>query len=361
MKSRIPMLTTLLLSLCTLFSSAHAEVICVGTAAQLRAALTAAASSPEASEIRVRKGFYSLPAASANAVSLQYFGNSDLKMTGGWDGNTPSLCTDQMTRGLEDTVLSADGVGRLLNIFLFTGASTQIELGLLSFRQGNSDNTNNSDAACLTIESDASSDAVVRIDRNSFRLCNRMGGTGSALVVIARSMDLYLRGNLLLDNANSSGAVFLQGLGGSTFYVSNNSLANNPQFGAGGGPAGMQISTLGTDFVWFSNNVLWNNGTGSGYDLLVGANTPMVLNNNLIGAMASLPGGVVNNNTLSVNPGFNNNVDLRPRGNSPLRDSGVNPTGGALVLDFDSNTRVFGPRIDRGAFEFVNLFENGFE
>ena len=74
-----------------------------------------------------------------------------------------------------------------------------------------------------------------------------------------------------------------------------------------------------------------------------------------------MPSGVVNNNTLSVNPGFIASVDLRPRAHSPLRDSGANPVGGALALDFESNFRIFGPAIDRGAYEFVNVFENGFE
>ena len=119
--------------------------------------------------------------------------------------------TDQMTRGLEDTVLSADGVGRLLNIFLLANAATEIELGLLSFRQGNLDASVVNAAACLTMESDVGSNAIVRIDRNAFRLCNRDAGTGSAVVVRARDADVYFRGNLLLDNDNVAGAVFCSG------------------------------------------------------------------------------------------------------------------------------------------------------
>ena len=87
-----------------------------------------------------------------------------------------------MTRGLENTVLSADGVGRLLNIFLQANAATEIEIGLLSFRRGSLDASVANAAACLTIESDVGSDAIVRIGRNAFRLCNRSGGSASAAV-----------------------------------------------------------------------------------------------------------------------------------------------------------------------------------
>ena len=348
------------LMLAAYVSSARAEVICVSTAQQLRTALVDAATSASATEIRIRKGFYALPAAAANAISLQYSAPSSLTMTGGWAGNA-SFCTDQFTRGLEDTVLTADGVGRLLNIFLLANAATEIELGLLSFRQGNLDASVVNAAACLTIESDVGSNAIVRIDRNAFRLCNRAGSTGSAVVVRARDADIYFRGNLLLDNANVSGAVFLFGLGSSTFYVSNNSIANNPQFGAGGGPGGIQMAGQASDLFWFTNNVLWNNGSGTGVDLSILSGTAIVLNNNLVGTFAPIPSGAVNNNTLSTNPGFTSSADLRPTRNSPMRDSGINPIGGALILDFESNSRVLGAAIDRGAYEYVNLFENGFE
>jgi hypothetical protein len=347
-------------ALFALSSPTLAEVICVSTPGQLRTALSDAAASASATEIRIRKGFYALPAATPTGVSLQYAAISNLKISGGWDGNA-NFCTDYFPRGQEDTVLSADGMGRLMSIFLLAGAATEVELTTLSFRQGNIDTSVTGVAACLNIESDVGSNAIVRLDRNSFRLCNRAGGSGSALSVQARSADIYMRGNLLLDNANVSSAVLLQGLGSSTFYVSNNSIGNNPQLGIGGGPGGLQITGQASDFFWLTNNVLWNNGTGNGFDLLVASATPAVLNSNFIGKMPLLPTGVVNNGTLSGDPGFESSNNLRPRANSNLRDSGVNPVGGALNFDFDSNSRVFGVAIDRGAFEFTNLFDDGFE
>lgn len=343
---------------CVLAPAAHAEVYCVGTAAELRTAISDAAGSSSASEIRVRNGFYSLPAASSTAVSLNYSANSDLTMSGGWSGSN-GLCTNQQTTP-ETTVLSAAGVGRLLNFYLLSGMATHIDLSNFSFRQGDLPAGQDA-AACLTIESDVGADAIVTIDRNAFRLCNRASGSGSALLVRARSADIYLRNNVFADNASSAAAVYLQALGSSVLYASNNTIANNPQLGIGGGPGGMQITAQPSDIIWFSNNVLWNNGTGSGYDLLIGSGTPIVLNSNLIGDMPPPPASAVNNNTLATDPGFTNSVDFRPLDNSPMRNSGASPNGGSLALDFDLGIRVQGTRIDRGAYEFSEVFSNGFE
>jgi hypothetical protein len=348
-------LIALLLSVASL--PAQAEVYCVSTTAQMRTSIINAAVSPEASEIRIRKGFYSLPAADEQSVSLQYSSASDLTMTGGWDG-TAGQCTDQQSAP-DTTVLSAAGTGRLLSIFLLSGAATRLELRNLSFWQGDIPAGINA-AACVNIETDASSDATILVDRNAFRLCNRGSGSGSALSVTARSATVYVRNNLFADNASIAGTALLKGLGSSVMYVSNNTLANNPQLGAGGGPGGLQVTGLATDFYWFSNNVLWNNGSGTGYDLLVSA-PAMVLNNNLIGAMAPLPAGVVNNNTLASDPRFVSTGDLRPRADSPLRNAGITPNGGALPIDFDGGSRILGGRIDRGAYEFEELFSNSFE
>lgn len=337
--------------------AAHAEVYCVGTAAQLRTAFSDSAASPNASEIRVRSGFYVLPPLNGNPISLQYVATSSLTMSGGWTGSNGS-CTGQVADP-EQTVLSADGAGQLLRFFLLAGAATEISLTNFSFRQGS---VSTPGTACLEIESDVGSDAIVRIDRNAFRLCNGASSIGSALRINARSVDVYLRNNVFTDNASNTGAVRLGGLGGSTFYVSNNTIANNPQFGVGGGPGGLQVSGQPSDLIWFHNNVLWNNGTGTGYDLFVGNGTPIALNNNLIGEAAAFPAGIVNNNTLlGVDPRFTNLVDFRPRADSPLRNGGVTPVGGALAIDFAGSPRTQGTRIDRGAYEFGEVFANGFE
>lgn len=351
---RIAALTISLLCLTPV--TASAEVYCVSTPSQLRNALADAAASPEASDIRVRSGFYSLPAANATSVSLQYTGQSDLDLSGGWIN---AECTGRIFNP-EETVLSASGTGRLLSIYLFSGSQTTINLLNLSFRQGDIGAGVNG-AACVDIESDVAADGIVRVDRSSFRLCSKGGGSGAALRVVARSMDVYVRNNVFADNASVSGIVQFLGLGSSAFYVSNNTVANNPQIGVGGGPGGVQISAQPSDLVWFSNNVLWNNGTGNGYDLLVNSGTPIVLNSNLVGEMAPLPGGSVNNGTLAQDPRFTGAADFRPRADSPLRNGGVNPTGGALAVDILGQSRVQGGRIDRGAHEFPEFFSNGFE
>lgn len=335
----------------------RAEVLCISTAAQLRSALVTAANSPSATEIRLHPGFYSVPAANGSAVSLSYSANSDLSISGGWRDVGGSCATQGGSPS--DTVLSAAGVGQLFDVFLQTGAATRFEISNLSLRQGDLSNGGGA-SACLAIETDGSSDATVLIDRNEFRLCNRVGGSGSALALTARSATVYVRGNVFADNGNTSGAVLLKSLGGSIGYVSNNTIANNPQFGIGGGPGGLQITGLASDFYWITNNVLWNNGTGNGYDLLATAPAEALLYN-LVGQMAPLPAGTADINNLGVDPGFTSLIDFHPRADSPLRNSGVNPSGGIIAVDFDDLPRIAGSKIDRGAYEFGELFGNGFE
>lgn len=337
-------------------SIARAELYCVSTAAQLRSAFVNAAASASASEIRVRNGFYALPAADATSTSLRYSGASDLEVSGGWDGLNGS-CTDRFGPQ-ESTVLSADGVGRLLDIFIPFGASNTIILRNLGFRDGAAGNSGL--AACVNIESDAGSQSMVMIDNNSFRLCST-AGIGAALRVLARSVDVRVRNNLFTDNVSQLGIVRLFGLGASNIYFSNNTLVNNPQIDLDGGPGGVQITSQANDFIWFTNNVLWKNGSSNGTDLFVSVGTVAALNNNLIGTMAPLPAGVINNATLSVDPGFVSASNFRPGAGSVLRNSGIGPVGGVTVLDLGSASRVQGARIDRGAYEFSELFASGFE
>lgn len=347
---RKPILTLAILA--TLPFAAQAEVYCVSTVAQLTTAFNDARTSPAASEIRVRTGVYDLP-DTGGGIALQYVANSSLTMSGGWTGAT---CTGQVSDP-EQTVLRPSFTGSLLRFFLISQQATEIQLTNFSFRQASGAN-----ASCIEIESDAGSEGIVRIDRNAFRLCNRSSGAGSAIRATARSADIYVRNNVFTDNASSSGVVSLSGFGGSVFYVTNNTIANNPQFGAGGGPGGVQVSALASDFLWFNNNVLWNNGTGTGYDLLINNGVPGVLSSNLIGERAPIPAGTSSNGELlGVNPGFTNTVDFRPLPNSPMRNSGGSTPGGALEVDFAGFVREQGTRIDRGAYEFREVFANGFE
>jgi hypothetical protein len=322
---------------------------CVATATDLEDAFSDAADSPEASEIRVKEGFYSLAAIGGSVVALQTASASSVKISGGWAG---SDCSSQVPDP-EATILSGGGSKSVMRFFLVSQGETDVEISNLSFWQS---------PVCLEIESDASSNATVRIDRNAFRLCQINPGNGSALRVTARSVDVYLRNNLFVDNASTTGIVRLGGLGGSVFHVSNNTLVNNPQFAPGGGPGGMQISALASDLFYLHNNVLWNNGSGNGYDLLVNAGTPIVLNSNLIGERAPLPAGAIEIDTLlGIDPGFASSVDFHPRSTSPLRNSGAPPPGGVLDIDFLGDTRSQGSDIDRGAFEFAEIFASGFE
>ena len=178
------------------------------------------------------------------------------------------------------------------------------------------------------------------------------------MLISARNAAVYVTNNRFADNFGVSAAVRLSALGGSNVRFSNNTVVNNFQPGLGGGLGGLLINGTATDLFFLTNNVLWNNGSGTGYDMSLSA--PAILNNNLIGSFDPLPAGTVNNNTLSTDPGFTSGLNYRPRADSVLRNSGVTAVG-QLPRDLDGNARVQGTRIDRGAYEFPEIFSNGFE
>jgi hypothetical protein len=345
MRSLLLMLVALI-GYCPL--SASAEVLCVRNPTELVTAFSTAAQSTAATEIRIRTGFYTLP------QRLNYASPSDLTITGGWEG-AANGCISR-TPNSEITVLSTNSADTIMRVFLLNGANTEFTITGLAFRSGAS---NGALAACLDVESDVGSLAVVRIQRNVFRLCNNPTGSGSALNVLARSATVYVTNNMFTDNLSNTGIVSLRGLGSSTLYLLNNTLANNPQPSPGGGPGGLQVGGQPSDLILMTNNVMWNNGTGTGYDLLVNSGTPAIMQSNLVGKFAPIPPGVVNNNTLSVDPGFTNIVDFRPRVGAAIRNSGA-VASEVLTMDLDGAARVQSNRIDRGAYEFPEIFSNGF-
>lgn len=343
------LLLSLLALICCLPLRAVAEVYCATNAAELVSAFSAAGQSTTASEIRIRTGFYTVP------QGLSYASASDLTITGGWSG-LASNCTAR-TADSELTVLSSGGQGVVMRVLLFPNSNTNFTITGLAFRSGASTNAL---AACLDIESDVGSQAVVRIERNVFRLCNKTTGDGSALRVEARSATVYVNNNLFADNLSGTGVVSLFGLGSSDLFVLNNTLANNPQPAPGGGPGGMQIGGQSSDLFVITNNVLWNNGSGTGYDLLINSGTPAIVQSNHVGEFAPFPPGTIAGNNSSADPGFTNSANFRPRMGASIRNSGA-VANNTLNIDLDGAVRVQSNRVDRGAFEFTEIFSNGFD
>lgn len=364
-----PTVKLLVLALLVVPTLAPAETYCVSTAAQLAAAIEAADASSSASEIRVRTGSYTVPAAppqQGQAVhALHIDGTSDLSLTGGWTGTN---CETRSTLNPEHTVLSAGGNGKLMRIEFpsFPTVSTHtVEISGISFRNAIS---NDLDGACLLVDSNLTSGsdrATMILDRNSFRLCNNTldSSAPSALEVDVSNLNVYVRNNLFVDNAGHFQVVRLLGRLNTTHYVSNNTVAHNNGIG-GGRIAGLAVlGANSSNFFWVVNNIAWANGSANANsdDLFTGGDTVGVLSSNLYGRLSSLSAGVTYISNLSADPRFISANDVRLRADSPARNSGAGAAGGSLDYDLFGTPRVQGGRIDRGAHEYDELFGNGFE
>lgn len=344
---------------------AFADLYCVSTATQLSNAITAANASAAASEIRVKTGSYTF-ASTPTSYALTVDGPSDLLLTGGWTGTN---CDTRSTLNPEVTVLTTGGTGKLMYlkfpIFPSVSANT-VEISGLSFRNAVSADLH---AACLFVERPiiANSDrGTLYLDRNSFRLCNNTldSSTASALKIDESNMNIYVRNNVFVDNAGHDAIARLIGRNNSVHHVTNNTLAYNPALSATASMSGLYVTGVDSStFFWVINNVGWNNGANSpdGSDLYTGGTAVGVVSSNIFGRTSSPSGGISYISNLNSNPLFINSNDLRPGKNSPMRNSGAFPVGGALDFDLLGSPRVQGTRIDRGAHETEELLANGFE
>jgi hypothetical protein len=340
---------------------ASAELYCVSTSAQLVNAVAAANASAGASEIRVVAGSYLLTPPGGD-YALRIDGEGDLLLTGGWSGAT---CQTRNTLNPELTILGTGSVGKLMEVVFPFERAASIEISGIGFRSSLSNDT---EPSCLLITSEYTFDtrSTLILDRNSFRLCNNsVNSVGpSTLEVDARNLNAYIRNNVVADNGGSNDVVQLLARSDTTMFVSNNTIAFNPR-ASGALPrtalsiAGANVST----FFWIVNNVASNNGNSgspiSDFYESTGV-TPGVVSHNLFRTIAFSPSLTFINN-LQSDPLLASSVDLRVTAASPLRNSGVTPNGGALDRDSLGMPRVQGGRIDRGAFEFDELFNNGFE
>lgn len=333
-----------------LSGAAQAELYCVGTPTQLLDALVSARNGG-ASEIRVRTGSYNFVGGAFAALNV--VDASDLAMSGGWN----AACTAVTATSPDQTLLNAQSTGRLLEVNFPQGSGNTVSFNYLRFQGGVSTTP---DAGCVNVIGAASTSASVLFDLNSFRLCSS-DSAGSALRVRVTNTQVYVRGNLFLDNSSSDGALQVASTGNSAFYVTNNTLTNNA---APDGAGGINfVGTAASDTFAITNNVVWANGpAASRLDIAFVGTFAGTFSNNLVGASSIIAAGLANTNTLTVDPLFVSAGDFRPREGSPLRNSGTNAVpGGNNFIDFDFAPRQQGARVDRGAFEFREVFANGFE
>lgn len=336
-----------LLALALAFATAvaHAESYCVTTNSQLINAI-ASAQGGAASQIRLRTGTFVI-ATTPSTPALSIADTSDLYISGGWN----SGCTAQTATSPDQTILNALSSGRLLDIEYPSGSSHEISFSMLSFRGGISDSPLS--AGCVYAQSLAGANARLVFDLVSFRGCSNSQGSASLRVDLDGVL-FALRSSVASGNSYGANDIFVRGLGGGTYSLTNNTISSNPNTSG----AGIYLAGLSTDFFRLTNNIIYNVGT---VDLYMESSVRGLLNNNHLGSTSAIPAGVTANATSTGDPGFAPGA-LHLKASSPARDSGMNAApGGLTAIDFLLNPRILGAQVDRGAYEFDGYFANGFE
>ncbi len=353
----IPRILVTTFSLC-LSHTAYCGVdlnACVGTAAELEAALvTSIGNGNTVDTIKIRAGTYK-PATNPFGASGAFASGDSITIDGGWISTMAVPCQTQSTDPAL-TVIDGEGVRGGMQLWHAAGAGS-ITVRNLSFQNGYREYVDfaNDRGGGLYILASAGATFDVLVERCIFR--NNYASTlGGGLVASSSGGTITVRNNLFVGNTAPQGAAMHVFGNNNLSYVANNTVTGNisPQDGT----SYAAFLPAGTNTLTLTNNIFWNNTSGTQSDLY---GPDLLLVSNDIQGISGTPAAGSSGN-LSVDPKFFGANDFRLLSWSPLIDIGTNsPLGGLSSLDLDGLTRVQSGTVDLGAYEYSFLFRNGFE
>jgi Right handed beta helix region len=312
---------------------AQAAEYCVGTVAELDAALNEAVSSSQAlftTTILLKQGTYHVGGSRMTQLGQAYF--HALELLGGYNSDCSARTVNP-----DNTVFDADGATRFefnpLGQLLIEGIRFQNIGGSMSVRF----NT-------------AADDLVIRVRNNAFvgvSVWTVSFGTPDGDPVSGGTMRFINNRVHGFPGFASVSAVYMAGL--STIRIAGNTIANNA------GENGVYLCDNGSD-VWLIDNIAWNN---AGQDFRVhedcsSSNVPGEARNrsNLYESVVLVPVGDSGSNLVGTDPLFVNagSGNYRLQNASPAVNTGVISSSMADI-DLAGNPRVVGSTVDRGAYE----------
>ena len=340
---------------------------CVGTVAQLSAAMDEANASTDTNFIiRVRTGTYDASQAATKFELGASEPDQVIELSGGWSGSGNTCQSRSLNPSL--TVLQ----GTPSRSALTFGTRTTTNQGSVAYVNGftlRNPLFSESGAACL--DGFARGAGETRVERLHLRQCvaslnqdtygaARFHNNGARLTV--RDVNVH-------DNSGHMiGGIFAITTQGGVTALSQISITQSLATSEQATGSGLFLQNYSGGTTHLSNSVVWDNDAAPAAvsDIAVSGN-----NGNVHFTRAhygSLNGTPTSNNTPNTgDPGFVASGDAHLRADSILIDSGVtNPQGGTGTFDADGNTRVQGAGVDVGAFEATpvvtaSIFLDGFE
>ena len=348
----------LLGALCALSVAAPAQatLYCVGNGAQLKAALTDAQTYDSDDEIRIGTGYMNAPGP-FGSVQWRYeaIRSDDLKVSGGW--NYFGGCNTQDPNPLA-TRIAGGSFGPAFEVQVNAGTYPTLGFSNFTVEDGAADDFGTGGFAVRTAVGSA---PIVTVERLALIGNVSFNGNGAGLEALVLGGTVSILGCWITDNvAYSSAGAKLSTAAPGVIYFNNNTVrgnaSNNPS-----GYAGVGVFNGGP--TWLSNNVIVDNLRQNSVptDLRMNTGSNTLLSHNHIGSLSGTPGFQSNNTTGDPKLDAASTYDL-PLAASPLRNSGTGvPAGGLPSAGFFKGQRVQGGVVDRGAFEFEELFTSGFE
>jgi hypothetical protein len=328
-------------------AASHAHTFCVGTAAALQSALTAAsdngANDNEDNTIEIVRGTYS---TTGNGNAEFGYNNQTTARKLDIGGGYTTGCVAHIDIPTL-SILDGGGTTRVLESESTAG---DVSLRYLTLQNGNTSESGGG----LLMNSFTGANGPIIVEYNIIQNNHSSADAGGFEIAVEGSATLHFENNLVVGNRadlDLAGGEMID-YGAGTFIVNNtisgNTVTGNPMNTGGG----MGLSTGNADTL--SNNIFWGN---SGYDLET-AGSGVVLMNNDIGN--PVPSG---NGNLSVDPRFGGGGNYQLAATSPLLGMGTTtPVGGLPTIDLNGNPRSYNGLVDMGAYEHGDeIFGDGFE
>jgi hypothetical protein len=315
--------------LCALGAQQQALAIvptCVSTAAQLQAALTAAATDHVNNYIALVNGTYNF----ATPLTVNVSDNAFLTIEGGY---TAADCSGLPNAIPDNTLITGtNGSGAYVRI-VGDGGLTIRNLTFSGFKAAAGTN------AILLGENSAGS--ILHVE-NIAITGNGVNGINDHVLAVYPSGGLVFDDNIVHDNANANAAVYLySNYPGLAVTLANNTIAHNLS-------PGLALDVYSDLQVALYNNVLWNNASN---DLILLETRALALNNtwlnSFIDSSSSLTPTSANNST--SDPKLT--ATYRLGATSPAINNGSPAPMVLPLIDAGGNFRVQGSAPDQGAYE----------